>query len=255
MKKTFAVLLLGLAACVPLPPPAISAAPTPVPADAWVIRNGALIDGVRAEPIPAAVVVIRGERIWAAGAETDFQIDPGVTAVDAGGGTILPGLIDAHTHYTSPAVIRQVFLQAGVTAVCDTGSSRAVMPYFTDPGSPVLGPAARGFRSGPMLAPPDAYPGVFFGVNVNYEVSGADAARAAVADLAGRGADYIKISLADGPDDGPGLTLAETRAAVAAAHAHGLLARVHARSEAAFRQALEAGADVIEHAPVPDGAA
>lgn len=249
----FAALLICLAACTPQQAPVVSTAPVLVPPDAWIIANGTLIDGVSAEPTPDAVVVIRGERIWAAGPAEGFLIPETIETVDAGGGTILPGLIDAHVHYTSSPITRSLFLREGVTAVCDTGSSRAAMLFFADDGDGSAGPPARGFKSGPMLAPHDDFPGVYFGVNVNYEVAGAVAARTAVDDLASRGADYIKISLEAGEDGQPHLTPAETQAAVAAAHAHGLKVRAHARTTAAFRQALEAGVDVIEHAPAPEG--
>lgn len=247
------VLLICLAACAPLPGRVDSAAPVFFPPDAWVIVNGTLIDGRSPEPTADAVVVIRGQRIWAAGPAEDFFIHAAVETVDAGGGTILPGLIDAHVHYAASPITRSLFLREGVTAVCDTGSSRAAMPYFDAEGGGSGAPTARGFKSGPMLAPHDNFPGVYFGVNVNYEVAGADAAQTAVADLAARGADAIKLMLEGYQNGQPRLTPAETQAAVEAAHAHGLPARAHVRTEQAFRQALEAGVDVLEHVPVPDG--
>ena len=64
-----------------------------------LIRNGTLIDGTGGRPIPDAAVLIDGGAIRAAGRRQDIpQPNAPVTEIDAGGGWILPGLIDAHVH-------------------------------------------------------------------------------------------------------------------------------------------------------------
>ena len=65
-----------------------------------VIRAKALITGADAPPVPNAVVVIRGDRIVAAGPEeaVDVPKGPDVRVLDHSDGYLLPGLIDAHTH-------------------------------------------------------------------------------------------------------------------------------------------------------------
>ncbi|GIW88523.1 MAG: hypothetical protein KatS3mg108_2847 [Isosphaeraceae bacterium] len=66
-----------------------------------VIDNGTLIDGTGAPPIPNARVVIRDGRIHAVGpADALAQIPPDATRIDAAGGTIMPGLVEAHFHPT-----------------------------------------------------------------------------------------------------------------------------------------------------------
>jgi imidazolonepropionase-like amidohydrolase len=67
-----------------------------------LIQNGQLIDGTGAAAVPHAAVVIRSGRIAyagpAAGAPT---VEPDAVRIDARGGTIMPGLVEAHFHPTS----------------------------------------------------------------------------------------------------------------------------------------------------------
>src|SRR6185503_20262609 len=62
------------------------------------IRAGRLIDG-RGPPLTDAVIVIDGERITAVGAQ--LPIPSGARVIDLSRMTVLPGLIDVHTHITS----------------------------------------------------------------------------------------------------------------------------------------------------------
>lgn len=66
-----------------------------------LIRNGTLIDGTGAPPVPDAAVVVSEGIITYAGAAAGLpQLDPDMRTIDAMGGTILPGLIEAHIHLT-----------------------------------------------------------------------------------------------------------------------------------------------------------
>ncbi|MCA9208239.1 MAG: amidohydrolase family protein, partial [Planctomycetales bacterium] len=66
-----------------------------------VIRNARLVDGTGAEPVPDAVVMIRDGRIEYAGASANAPPAPdNARTLDARGGTILPGLVEAHFHPT-----------------------------------------------------------------------------------------------------------------------------------------------------------
>ena len=65
------------------------------------ITNGSLVDGTGAAPIPEAVVVLTDGRIAYAGpAAASARRRPSDTTIDAGGGTIMPGLVEAHFHAT-----------------------------------------------------------------------------------------------------------------------------------------------------------
>src|SRR5713226_8992196 len=76
------------------------------------IVGATLIDGTGAAPVPDAVVVIRGERIVAAGPRRKVRVPRHAQMLDARGQWLIPGLIDAHVHffqsgglYTRPDVI------------------------------------------------------------------------------------------------------------------------------------------------------
>ena len=109
------------------------------------IRAARLIDGNGGAPVRDAVVIVEGERIVAAGA--NLAIPAGATVIDLGGATLLPGLIDCHTHITggdprdyyerlfrrSPidaAIEAHVYarrtLEAGFTTIRDVGASEFV---------------------------------------------------------------------------------------------------------------------------------
>lgn len=227
------------------------AAHNDIPPIAFVVTNGIVVDGTGADPIPDGFVAIQENRIVAVGHRTDFTIPDAATVLDAEGGTILPGVINAHAHKDSGAGTRRMmFLLDGVTSVCDMMTSLQMMPYFEEKEG-ISGPAARGFKAGPMITAPGGYPGIH-GTVFSYEIQGEDEAESAVRDLYARGADYIKVALEPGifGDPWPVLNLQELRAIVATAHAHDLLVRAHVNN-AMLDIALEAGVDVIEHVPIP----
>jgi cytosine/adenosine deaminase-related metal-dependent hydrolase len=58
-----------------------------------------LIDGTGSAPIPNSVVLVRGDRIVAAGPAADVPVPADATVVDTAGHWIIPGLIDAHVHF------------------------------------------------------------------------------------------------------------------------------------------------------------
>jgi imidazolonepropionase-like amidohydrolase len=108
------------------------------------IRAAHLIDPVEGRRLDDVIVVVRGDRIQAVG--SDIAITPGIEVIDLGPATLLPGLIDAHTHITgqsggyyddifrkSPideAVTAHVYtrrtLEAGFTTVRNVGASEFV---------------------------------------------------------------------------------------------------------------------------------
>lgn len=215
-----------------------------------VVANGIVLDGNGGEPIADGLVAIRGTRIVAVGPSADFKIPEDVAVIDAGGGTILPGIINAHVHGVATAATRRhVFLLDGVTSVCDLGDSLARMHEFEQERIQ-SGPAARGFNAGPIIAASGGYPGP----PVVYEVRGEAEAEMAVRDLHSRGAEFIKVALEPGPlfdEYFAVLNLQELRSIATTAHALGLLVRAHVYNSAMLDVALEAGVDIIEHVPLP----
>lgn len=128
-----ALALLSLAAAAPEPTPKVIA-----------VRAGRLIDGQGGPPVRDAVILIQGDRVTAAG--PGLAIPAGAEVIDLSKNTVLPGLIDCHTHLTqqpadyyedlfrrSPidkAIVAPVYarrtLEAGFTTVRDVGAAEFI---------------------------------------------------------------------------------------------------------------------------------
>lgn len=184
-------------------------------------------------------------------------------------GTLLPGLIDAHTHLVadsgvsaldrvagySAEEIEEVIsralrdqLLAGVTTVRDLGDRRFCVLDRRDRqrSGPVTEPTI--LASGPPLTSKDGHCHYMGG-----EVSGADEIIGAVAERVERGVDIIKV-MASGGVNTPGtdvmltqFTTAELQLIVDRAHAAGVAVTAHAHGTPAVEQAVAAGVDGIEH--------
>src|SRR6185503_14345898 len=74
----------------------------PAPSPLVAVRAAHLVSGTGGAVISPGIVVIRGDRIEAVGSAV--AIPPAARVVDLGGATLLPGLIDLHTHLTSTGV-------------------------------------------------------------------------------------------------------------------------------------------------------
>jgi imidazolonepropionase-like amidohydrolase len=150
---------------------------------------------------------------------------------------IVPGVIDAHVHLAFWPVATEV-AQHGLAAAVDLAAPlRALDDLRATPLHVIV--------SGPMLTRPGGYPLDAWGSD-GYGIGCADAAavRAAVDDLARRGARVIKLAIAD-----DGLDPALVPIAVAAAHARELLVAAHALGDREARLAADAGVDILAHTP------
>ncbi len=118
--------------------------PAPVPAPAKdrpiLVKCARLIDGTTGEPRDGVAILVRGERIEAVG--RDIQA-PDATVIDLGGATVLPGLIDCHTHLAfHPGELKLLELRESPPdmAILATAAAKAtLMAGFTtvrDVGAP-----------------------------------------------------------------------------------------------------------------------
>jgi imidazolonepropionase-like amidohydrolase len=243
-----------------------------------VLHANWLIDGRSAEAIPDGAVVTDGERIAWAGAAADLPAglaDEG-TVLRFPGCSLLPGFVDAHTHFTlfadgRPyqdmaaesdgimllAGVRNAWahLSAGVTTARDNGSRRRN-------GFVLREAISRGIIAGPRLlvaGPPVTPTGGHFHW-CDGTADGEDGLRRQVRSLIGQGADHVKIMASGGGTIGtdpgrPCYTTAELRAAIATSHDLGRLTTAHCRASEAMRRATDAEVDCIEHGEFidPDG--
>lgn len=210
----------------------------------FAITNARIFDGTRM--IPTGTVVVRDGRIVAAG--PDAQAPEGATVVNAGGGTVLPGFIDSHTHVFGNALQRALVF--GVTTELDMFTDPALAREMrAEQAKPGGAPGRADLFSAGMLATAPGGHGTQFGVSVTPITRPEDAPAWVDARLA-EGSDYIKIVLESGGAYGreiPGIDHATMVALVTAAHKRGKLAVVHVSTAADARAALAAGADGLVH--------
>jgi imidazolonepropionase-like amidohydrolase len=231
--------------------------------------GGRLIGGTGGPPMEDAVVVIEGDRISIVGKTDATTIPPGAEVIDLTGKTVIPGLINCHTHLCldgSPdpvaALTQRSFtenvliaaqhagdtLRAGVTTVRDLGGWEGIdlgLKKAINDGL-ILGP--RMLVSGKLLC--------MTGGTAHFigrEVDGPDEARKGAREQLKAGADVIKVMATGGvltPGVDPGsvqLTFEELRAAIEEAKKAAKLTAAHAHGATGVKNAIQAGTDSIEH--------
>jgi imidazolonepropionase-like amidohydrolase len=226
-------------------------------------RADCAFDGERVRP-GGVLVLVRDGRI--AGVEPGSAAAPdGCEVTHLPGTTLLPGLVEAHTHLcgdNGPRALDQLpeldagalaekveaglrmQLAAGVTAVRDLGDRAYAAVQRRDRGGD--GPTV--VASGPPITSAGGHCAGMGG-----EVSGVDGLRAAVRERAERGVDFVKIMTSGGAMTmGTDLlscqfTLDELRVVVDEAHRLGLPVTAHAHALPAVERAVQAGVDGIEH--------
>jgi imidazolonepropionase-like amidohydrolase len=260
-----------------------------------VIRAGTLIDGKSATPRRDQVIVVRGNRIESVGDAASAKTPQGAGAVDLSHATVLPGLIDSHTHVflqgddpaeggydiqllkhglafraaRAVAAARRA-LEQGFTTIRDVETEGA---GYGDVG--IKQAIEAGYVPGPRMfvvtraisttggyalegyAPEVAVPK---GVQI---VDGPVEARKATREQLEHGADWIKVymthrSWVDAKGNlvsQPTLTLDEIKAIVDEAHGWGKKVACHAYGGVGLHRALDGGCDSIEHGLDLDDAA
>lgn len=256
---------------VPIPPRDESNAPV------LVLRGGTLIDGTGAEPVPNALVIIRGRHVVAAGPAGKVAVPANAArTIDTTGLYMLPGLIDLHMHFTqqrgddferyrdSPAaaairstVLAGQFLDGGITAVRDVGTVDDVALKMKEAVQRRIIQGPRVFWAGKLIASrgghADEITETGSGRPRSLEASGRIRVangpgdwRLAVREQIRMGADLIKLTAP--------FTRDEVAAAVDEAHMLGIRVTADAFGDYVTWGA-EAGIDAIEHPlAIPDRA-
>lgn len=188
--------------------------------------NARVFDGTGAPVIENGVVVVRDGRIADVGRAPELTIPPDATVLDLGGRWLIPGLVNAHAHVNGDRAraLAQLELYAhyGVTTVLSLGDD--AVDFRVDRVSPELR-FARLFVAGPSISPGTP-----------------EEARATVAELHGRGVDWIKTHMSGGR-----MTPEVIQAMVEAARDRGLPVAVHIEALEPAKSALRAGASLIGH--------
>jgi imidazolonepropionase-like amidohydrolase len=210
----------------------------------FAIRNARVFDGQRV--FPSATVLVENGKI--AGVGPNVPIPTSVPVLDAAGRTVLPGLLDAHTHTIAPAAL-ETSLAFGVTTQLDMFTVAAAATQLRAEQAAGRATSRADLLSASTVATAPRGHGTQYGVPIP-TISSSDSADAFVRARVAEGSDYIKIIVDDGSAYGvkiPTLDEATIRALIAAAHRQSKLAVVHVATLATARLAVAAGADGLVH--------
>jgi imidazolonepropionase-like amidohydrolase len=257
--------------------------PAPQPADSIrpvLLLPAAVWDGVADAPHRGWAVLVRGERIAAAGPAAGMKAE-GAERVELPNTTLIPGLIEGHSHlFLHPynetlwddQVLKEPFalrvaravaharttLEAGITTERDLGTEgafdadvqlRRAIQQGIVPGPRLLVVTRAIVATGAYGPSRTLY--AFDPPQGAEEATGIDEITRVVRNQVGRGADWIKLyadfNVGPGGEARPTFTLEELRAAVEAAHARGRPVAAHAMTAEGMRRAVLAGVETVEH--------
>lgn len=247
----------------PIFPTATPVGPTPVPPPQYdlVLTGGTLIDATGGPPLPHAAVAVKDGLIAWVGPAAELSFSPETPVYDLTGGSILPGLINAHVHISGLGEDdMRGWTRAGVTTVRDlAGPLDERLPLRNSLLARGDATLPRLLASGPVVTVAGGYPFAVSDARLRVAaiaVQGPDDARRQVNLLADAGVDQVKISVSGRTDvSWPELSDAEIAAISEAAHARGLRVTAHVDRAAALRRAVLNGIDDAAHSPrdrVPD---
>jgi imidazolonepropionase-like amidohydrolase len=243
-----------------------------------LVKAGKLLDVRKGGYIEGGAIWIEGDRIKEVGrlAEVQSHIPKDAKVIDLSRATVLPGLIDCHTHLMARfadtrdgyllglatksqafralegAADARVTLYAGFTTVRDvenegSGYADVALRDAIQQGlaeGPRMQVATRAIAAVGQYNPFGVSPDLTDFPTGAQMVSGMEEARRAVREQVGHGADLIKV-YADW--DHPTLTVEEMRVVVEEAHKQGLKVAAHATTPEGIKNAVTAGVDSIEH--------
>jgi imidazolonepropionase-like amidohydrolase len=229
---------------------------------AILLDNARLIAGDGTAPIEGAAVLIVDDRIVQVGRRGQVTAPDGARRVDVTGKTIMPALIDAHSHLGYTDVKRMTtsarnysrdnlvdhlrrYAYYGIAATMSMGVDRGELPYelraMPVPGAALFRTAGRG------IALPNAGPGADYRKDAAYGVTTEAEARATVRELAARKVDFVKIWVDDRDGTVPKLPPAMYRAIIDEAHKQRVRVVAHIFDLADAKELLRAGVDGFAH--------
>ena len=243
-----------------------------------LITAARLVDGSERPPIGPAALLLEDDRVARLGRQAEVHPPDGAAAkrVDYGDATILPGLVDAHTHLVAPgdgtlgddiaredddllllqaAKNARTLLHSGVTTLRENGAKGRVAFALREGIRRRLAPGPRMVICGRPITITGGHMGYF-----GSEADGVDAVRVEVRKLLKEGADYIKIVATGGSTrtsdpNRASYTVPELTAMTDEARRHGKLTAAHCTSAQGVQNCLDAGVDMIIHCVFnePDG--
>jgi len=254
------------------------------------VLAGRLFDSTGDNLRETQVIVVEGERIKGVGSAASIKIPAGSTVIDLSNATVLPGLIDCHTHLGSRAdryneiydfkdspfnsafagvVNAKKTLEAGFTTVRDVGSAPFLAVDLRNSINEGFLPGPRIVASGPGISITGGHGDLnnytpqtrvtMFPEERDFQIAdGAEQIRHTIRAQEKYGVDVIKILATGGVlsrGDKPGApqyTLEELKVAAETAHMGGRKIAAHAHGAEGIKNAILAGIDSIEHGSLVD---
>jgi imidazolonepropionase-like amidohydrolase len=228
-----------------------------------VLFEGArLISGEPSPPLADAAFIVENGRFTAVGASGSVRPPAGAAVVDLRGKTVIPALIDAHSHlgytdvrtgataaasYTRDNLLDHLrrYAYYGVAATLSLGLDRGDLPYDLR-ANPAPG-AALFLTAGRGIAMPDAGPNAAYWRDAAYGVTTEAGARAAVRELAAKQVDILKIWVDDRNRTVTSLPPSLYGPIIDEAHRRGLRVVAHVYYLADAKALLRAGIDGFAH--------
>ncbi|MEJ7810531.1 MAG: amidohydrolase family protein [Gemmatimonadaceae bacterium] len=251
------------------------------PPRVYLLRPARVFDGVTAQPHEAWAVLVRGDRIEAAGPAAQIAAPAGATTVELPGTTLLPGLMDLHSHVLlhpyneapwddqvlhEPLALRVAratvhvrnTLMAGFTTLRDLGTEGA---GYADVG--IKQAIEQGIIPGPRMFVttraivatgsygPKGFDPAYEVPQGAQEADGVEGITRVTREQIGKGADWIKVYAdyrwgANG-ETRPTFSVAELTAMVETAKSSGRPSVAHASTAEGMRRAILAGVETIDH--------
>ncbi len=241
---------------------ALLAAPALCEEQTVAFTGARLIDGSGAAPIENAVLLVRGERIVAAGPAEKVPTPPGAKVIDLAGKTIIPGLISAHSHlglvkggsvapdehFTRENVAAQLtqFERYGVTALLALGVAHDELYAWREEQRTGHFPGADIFTGDRGIGVPESGPPIE-NSNPVYRPKTPDEAREAVRETASRHPDVLKIWVDDFLGTVPKMAPEIRRAIIDEAHKNRLRVAAHLFYLEDAKMLVGTGLDLIAH--------
>ena len=231
--------LVGLTACSEAPPE-----PAPTVEGLTVFEGGRLIIGDGSPPIQDGTFVVDDTQLVQVGRTGEVEVPEGASRVDLTGQTVIPALIDTHTHLgrTRDTLVRDLQHKAyyGVGVAMSLGQDEGDLAF--EVRSEQIPDAARFMTAGRGITRPE--PGR---TEIPYWISTEEDARTAVQELAERDVDLVKIWVDDRNGQYEKLTPELYGAVIDEAHQHGLKVTAHLFALEDAKGLLRAGVDAFAH--------
>jgi imidazolonepropionase-like amidohydrolase len=235
----------------------------------YVIRGCAVTDARSSELTHDQAIVVTNRHIAWMGSDSDVAVPDGALVIDGSGSTLVPSMVDSHSHVTLPGGAHWIdhigdpaadlldvaerngdaLISGGIRWARDVGSPRAVDPHDGAERALAIGLRDRwhGRHDRPYIRAGGTWIARRGTLGGMIEVDDGDGLVTAVTHQLDEGADLVKLYL-DGPDaDTAPFTVDEVTAATTVAHERGATVAAHSTTLHGARSAVGGGVDSIEH--------